>query len=755
MDRTRNRYRSRRAVVRRSQSAFWPMAKWFGILFLVGAIVGGVIGLKQYQEFRADMPSLDKLNEQLDVSTRVIDRNGVLIGEIGTKRTVLKYSDFPPLLVDAVVAAEDQRFWTHGGVDFRGVGRAALSGVKHGFHFKQGASSIDQQVVKNYLGCSSTTRGLVCKIVEMFVAWDMEREYTKEEILTMYLNKISYGFDHYGIDSGARFIFGQAPKDLSLAKIALLAGLPQSPEKKSPFSKSTKPNEGRAGAIARQRYVLGRMLALDMISDADYDKAMAEKLVFVSERAPEANTGQEVLDYVRKFLIKKYGTMTRINRLGLTVQVSIDIKLQAAVKKALADGTMAIHARHPDHKEAPQGTVVVLDSASGEVLAMVGGAPYEAGGLNHAFAPRAPGSVMKLFVYAAAIESGKSIGLGYRDEQDCYEERGKPLWCPGNYSGEKAESPTVSLMTAFAHSFNTVAVKLMCGAPAADADAEETSVTVDEKGISHVLRPLSYCKAHGLIKPTIRIANELGVKSALDPEPSLVLGTSPVMPIEIAAAYAAIANGGRYVEPTIITKITGKDAPELPERVTRQALDPETAATMKQMLCAVVTQGTGRSADGRLTEQVCGKTGTAADFSDAWFAGFAGHITVVAQVGHNEAYGRNGVKLGARETGASAALPIFLDAASYALTGQPAGTVQRMSRKAVVEKVVEDPDEVVPQDTDSSDTGSANPPVQENAATQPDDRIGRNGEIAVPNNAAAVPNTEETVVLPPITDEDN
>jgi penicillin-binding protein 1A len=754
MDRTRNHYRSRRAPVRRSGSIFWPLIKWTLVLMIPVLIVLVAFGYKRYQEFRADMPSLDKLNEQLDVSTRVIDRNGILIGEIGTKRTVLKYSDFPPLLVDAVVAAEDQRFWQHGGVDFRGVGRATLSGVKHGFHFKQGASSIDQQVVKNYLGCSSTTRGVVCKIVEMFVAWDMEREYTKEEIMTMYLNKISYGFDHYGIDSGARFIFGQAPKDLSLAKIALLAGLPQSPEKKSPFSKSTKPNEGRAAAIARQRYVLGRMLALDMISDADYDKAMAEKLTFVSERAPEANTGQEVLDYVRKNLIKQYGTMTRINRLGLTVQVSIDIKLQAAVKKALADGTMAIYTRHPGHKEAPQGTVIVLDSASGEVLAMVGGAPYEAGGLNHAFAPRAPGSVMKLFVYAAAIESGKSLGLGYRDEQDCYEERGKPLWCPSNYSGEKAESPTISLLTAFAHSFNTVAVKLMCGAPAADAEAEETTVTVDEKGVSHALRPLSYCKAHGLIKPTIRIAGELGIKSALDPEPSLVLGTSPVKPIEIAAAYATIANGGRYVEPTIIIKVIGKNAPELPERVTRQALDPETAAAMKQMLCAVVTQGTGRSADGRLTEQVCGKTGTAADFSDAWFAGFAGHVTVVAQVGHDKAYGPNGIKLGAKETGASAALPIFLDAASYALTGQPAGTVQRMSRKVVVEKTVEDADGSDSQDYDAADVVNANTPIQEKAAVQNPDRASGNSETVVPDRTPPIPE-EEKVVLPPITDEDN
>ncbi len=739
MDRTRSRYRSRRALNRRSQSTFWPTIKWIAALALVAMAIFGAWGYKRYQEFRADMPSLDKLNEQLDVSTRVIDRNGILIGEIGTKRRVLKYSDFPPLLVNAVIAAEDQRFWQHGGVDFRGVGRAVLSGIKHGFKFRQGASSIDQQVVKNYLGCSSATRGLVCKITEMFVAWDMEREYAKEEILTMYLNKISYGFDHYGIDSGARFIFGQAPKDLSLAQIALLAGLPQSPEKKSPFSKSTKPNEGRAGAIARQHYVLDRMYALDMISEADYDKAMAEKLVFVSERAPEANTGQEVLDYVRKFLIKQYGTMTRINRLGLTVQVSIDIKLQAAVKKALIDGTAAIHARHPDHKDAPQGTVVVLDSASGEVLAMVGGAPYEAGGLNHAFAPRAPGSVMKLFVYAAAIESGKSLGLGYRDEQDCYEERGKPLWCPNNYSGEKAESPTISLMTAFAHSFNTVAVKLMCGAPAAGAEADETAVTVDEKGVSHALRPLSYCKAHGLIKPTIRIAGELGIKSALDPEPSLVLGTSPVKPIEIAAAYATIANDGRYVEPTIITKILGKNAPEMPERVTRQALDPDTAAAMKQMLCAVVTQGTGKSADGRLTEQVCGKTGTAADFSDAWFAGFAGHVTVVAQVGHDKAYGRDGEKLGRRETGASAALPIFLDAASYALTGQPAGTVQRMSRKVVVEKTVEETDETAPQDA-------------EPAVPLPSDPTPSSSDNSAGNDQ---PTLEEKVTLPPISDEDN
>jgi len=735
----------RGAGTRRSDSLLWSIVKWMFVLMLPVAIIGGGLVYRRYAEFRAQMPSLDGLDKKLDVATRVIDRNGLLIGEIGVKRRVIAYRDLPENLINAVVAAEDQRFWTHGGVDFRGVARAFFSGLKHFPHFKQGASTITQQVVKNYLGCSSTKRDWACKVVEMMVAWEIESKYTKEQIMTMYLNKISYGFDHYGIDSGARFTFGQAPKDLSLAKIALLAGLPQSPEKKSPFSKSTKPNEGRAGAIARQRYVLGRMYALDMISEADYDKAMTEKLVFVSERAPEAATGQEVLDYVRKFLLDKYGTMERINQLGLTIQVSIDIKRQAEVKDALAAGAKAIGDRH-GRTYAPQGTAIMLDSASGEVLVMVGGIPYRAGGLNHAFAPRSPGSVMKLFVYTAAVESGKSMNALYRDERDCYEEPRKPLWWPGNYSGEKSEVPDVPLITAFAHSYNTIAVKLMCGAPPVDAETEEKYVVDEKTGERSVLRPLKYCKDNGLIKPTIRIARELGIKSGLDPEPSLVLGTSPIQPMEIAAAYATFANNGRYVEPTIIIKITGENAPEPPVREARQAVDAETAAVMKQLLRAVPTQGTARAAEGRLTEDVFGKTGTAADFSDAWFAGFAGHITGVVQYGYEKSNGPRGQKLGNKETGASAALPVWLEMMSLGLTGKSVGTVKNMSRRMVEERVVAEPEEPDSQDDGSASANTASQPVQteEQAAPSSDDGDEGSGTVVpdlgnklVPGNAAS------------------
>jgi penicillin-binding protein 1A len=720
---------TRGAGSRRSGFLLLEVVKWLCILMIPLVIIGGGLVYKRYAEFRKQMPSLDGLDKKLDVATRVIDRNELLIGEIGTKRRVVAYRDLPPLFVDAVTAAEDQRFWTHGGVDFRGVARAFISGLKHFPHFRQGASTITQQVVKNYLGCSSTKRDWACKIVEMMVAWEIESRYTKEQIMTMYLNKISYGFDHYGIDAGARFIFGQPVKELSLAKLAMLAGLPQSPEKKSPL-------KNPKAAKDRQEHVLGRMLTLGMITEAEYDKAKAEKLVFVSERAPEAVTGQEVLDHVRKYLIGKYGTMERINQLGLTIQVSIDIKLQAEVKKALEDGAMAIAIRH-GRTYAPQGTAIMLDSASGEVLAMVGGIPYKAGGLNHAFAPRAPGSVMKLFVYTAAVESGKSMSALYRDEKDCYEERGKPLWCPGNYSGERSEVPDVPPITAFAHSYNTIAVKLMCGAPSAGVETgTEENYVIDEKtGERSVLRPLKYCKENGLIKPTIRIARELGIKSDLDPEPSLVLGTSPIKPMEIAAAYATLANNGRFVEPTIIIKITGENAPEPPVREARQALDPETASVMRQFLRAVATQGTARAAEGRLTEDVFGKTGTAADFSDAWFAGFAGHITGVVQYGYEKANGPRGQKLGNKETGASAALPVWLEMMSLGLTGKSVGTVKNMSRRMVEEKVVAEPGEPESQDDGSASANAVDQPAQaqEPVANGADDNGNEGSGTVVPD----------------------
>lgn len=701
-------------------------------------MIFGLFVYQKYAEFKEQMPSLDGLDKQLDLETRIIDRNNIFIGGLGNqRRTIIEYKDLPPLFVKAVIATEDQRFWEHGGVDFRGVARAFLAGVKNGFHFRQGASTITQQVVKNYLGCAQKERGAACKVVEMLVAWEIESKYTKEQILTMYFNKIGYGGQYYGIDAGARRFFGAPVGQLDLARWAMLAGLPQSPEKKSPF-------KNPKAAKERQEHVLACMRRHGDITSSDYDKAKAEEMVYVSERAPEAHTGQEVLDYVRDFLTERYGTMERISQLGLTAQVTIDIKLQAEVEKALTAGVINVgHGR----KYAPQGAAVLIDSATGEILAMKGGAPYKAGGLNRVLqSPRQPGSIMKLFLYTAAIANSKiTPNTVFGDQRDCYNDHGRK-WCPDNYSGEKAETGSLAARPAFAHSFNTVAIKIMCGAERFETRSIEPS---DDKVAVEDLPKVAVCKERGLVDETLETAHALGVKSELEATPSLALGTSTVKVIEVAGAYAAIANGGQYVEPFLIKQITGKNAPALPERATRQAISSGTAATMKSLLRSVAVEGTAKSAEGRLSEDVHGKTGTTSDFSDAWFAGFAGHITGVVQVGYDRAYCKTCTKLGKGQTGASAALPIWTEIMSWALDGKPAGTVQRMSRRVVDDTIYTPAEEAEPAaEPDVPGTPAAEAPVpvtdiKRSIEINTDDLEGSGTDVTTPGGALekAAPST--------------
>lgn len=639
---------------------------------LVVTIIAGYVYVEpMYTEFKSQV-SLDKLDQQLDVSTRVIDRNGKLIGNIGVEHRIeLAYEDFPKDLVNAQIAAEDQDFWTHPGVSVRGITRAALRGIKNGFRFRQGGSTIDQQVIKNYLGCMNETRGgskerskstvggkakpkrdLSCKIVEAMAAFELDRNYSKKQILTMYFNKVCFDHNHCGMESAARMYFGKGVKELSLAQLAVLAGLVQDPIGKSPYRHPER-------AKARQMYVLGRMKELKMISSKTYREAAEEELVYSPERPPEARSGQNVLDKVRKDLVEMFGTIENVSKLGLTVQLTIDIDLQNYAEQELVAGTKAVMARQGG--KAPQGAIVVMDKETGEILALVGGAPYVPGGFNYAFTQRHAGSTYKPFVYAAALEKGLSLSTVYADQKICYLNEGQPIWCPGNYDGEKAPGGSASALDAIAHSYNTVAVKVMCG-----VDPQFT-VTGDPE-----LQPLTdigwkQCKANGVVNQTIDLSRKVGITSKLNALPSLALGTSEVTPVEMTGAYAVFANNGEYIEPALIKSITGKKAPKIPEREKRVVMPESVAVSMNTALRSVATSGTARSAEGKLPFPVFGKTGTTADFSDTWFVGYAGNLVATVWVGHNNPAVN---KLGRGETGARTSLPIWVKVMNRALTGR-------------------------------------------------------------------------------------
>jgi len=612
-------------------------------------------------------------------------------------------------MVQAVVAAEDAEFFKHGGLNYVGMLRAFLTNVRAG-RFVQGGSSITQQVVKTVF--LSPERTMRRKLQEVILARKLESELSKEEILFLYLNEIYYGHGRYGVQEASRFFFGQDVDKVGLGELALLAGLPQSPERLSPFKHPE-------AAKRRQSYVLGRMAKLGMISEADARRLTEQPIKVVRSTRPYFNEAPEYMDVVRGELVATHGE-ERLATIGLTVHTALDAKLQVAAREAVRWGLSALDARqgfrrrvaalkgkrltqtlarlaakqgelkeggryqavvakvddeaeeltvnlgshqgkvnlHEDERYNPQGHVaskrfaegdliwvraegeqgelrfdggpqaalVALDPETGEVLALVGGYEFHPGDFDRALrAERQPGSAFKPFIYAAALDSGKFTAASVLDDTPVV--FGK--WEPKNYDG--VFRGPVRLRQALTFSINTVTAKLL------------EAIKLD---------------------PVQRLATGLGI--ALPPasklDLTLALGSSSVRPLDLAVAYAALANGGRRVAPRYILRV-GNQPVKRPEP--RQALRPELAFLVSSLMQSVVQEGTGRRAL-RLGRPIAGKTGTTNDQKDAWFVGFTPQLVAVVWVGFDTPR-----PLGRGETGGQAALPIWVRFMQKALRGKP------------------------------------------------------------------------------------
>ncbi|MBO6758051.1 MAG: penicillin-binding protein [Roseibium sp.] len=513
-------------------------------------------------------------------NVKIVSVDGTLIANRGdTGGEAVRLEQLPPYLADAVVAIEDRRFRSHFGVDPLGLARAVYVNLTAGT-LVQGGSTLTQQLAKNLF--LQPDRTLKRKIQELVLALWLEAEYSKDEILEMYLNRVYLGAGAYGVDAAARRYFGKSARLVTIAEAATLAGLLKAPSRFSP-ARNPELAENRA------HLVLAAMHEEDYITAEEAKNAIASPAAVVTRHitAAENYPADWVMDVLPHFI----GALDT----DVIVDTTIDLEIQRAAEDALRSALSENTAKLGVH----QGAVVTLDTA-GAVKAMVGGADYRQSQFNRAvYAKRQPGSAFKPFVYLAALERGMTPQTVRQDQ---------PVtiggWSPKNYSN-KHYGP-VTLTRALSLSLNTVAARL-----------------AHEVGAGNVAKT----------------AKRLGITSDLTTNLSLSLGTSEVTPLEIASAYVPFSNGGYGVLPHIIRKIRTKDGKILyarkgdgPGRVVRRDL----VGHMNLMMSETLLTGTGRQARLESGRPAGGKTGTSQNFRDAWFIGYTGNLTTAVWLGNDD-----------------------------------------------------------------------------------------------------------------------
>jgi penicillin-binding protein 1A len=683
------------------------------------AVAGGAAGTF----LRIDLPGLDGLDDRVPSQMTVIHTaDGSELARFATeKRLLLEVDEIPESFRLALIASEDSRFLSHTGMDPVGVFRAALAALRAG-EVSQGASTLTMQLAGN-LFLDRSQRTFKRKLQEMFLAFEIERRYSKPEILRMYVNQVHFGHGLYGLAAASDYYFGKPATELDVAEAATLVGVLPRPASYTPFR-----NPGRA--TERRNLVLGRMVQEGYLAP-DAARAHAARPIRLAHRREHGASAPWFREEVRRRLLERHGARA-LYRGGLVVETTLDRRLQAAADRALARGLRELDKRlgwraqdvrrvpaeiEPERWQAPvwssrpgpgdvtdgvvlettperalvrvgdrrgtlrsasiewtgetrpdrllrrgdvirvrigvraaadgvaelpleleqepvvEGALVALDTRSGAIRALVGGFDFGRSQFDRAVqAERQPGSLFKPFVYAAALSQGWTLADTLLDEPTVFLDPRRPVpYQPENF--ERRYHATLTLRSALERSENIPTVKLL-----------------DRVGYDAV----------------IGTAQALGVESALRPYPSLALGAFEVTLLEVTSAYAAFANQGLRVEPYMIERVTGPRGRLLEQahpRV-REAVDPQTAFLMNRALAGVIERGTGKNARW-LGSNLAGKTGTTDENTDAWFVGYSPGLAVGVWVGHDAPH-----TLGRRETGARAALPIWIDFMRDALDGR-------------------------------------------------------------------------------------
>ena len=707
-----------------------------GLLLLVSALVGATAGLLLV--YSTDLPQVDQLEHYRPSSiTELYDDQGRTIGSFALQRRVVaSYEDYPPVLRQALISIEDKDFYRHWGINVWRIAGAAYRDIRSGGRV-QGASTLTMQLARNLF--LSPDRSFHRKIQEALLAVQIERRFTKPQIFTLYANQIYLGHGVYGFEAASEFYFSKPAKRLTLDEAALLAGLPKSPSYYSPI---THPDH----ALKRRNLVINSMLEDGNITAQQAAVARDQPIRLEVAHDPDS-LAPYFVEEIRRYLEGKYGS-DQVHEGGLRVYTSLDMDLQRAANRAVFDGLAAYERRHgwrgrlqnvlagevtlanyqdPDWDSDPEvngyvhalvvavtpaaatikfgrysatlapadiawtrrrlldilkpgdvayvkilalnpdgkarvsleedsgveGALVAIDNATGEIKAMVGGRDFNLSKFNRATqALRQVGSSFKPYVYTAAIDRGATPDDTILDAPVTFPTPSGP-YEPHNYD-EKFEG-TITLRRALAQSRNIPALKL-----------------ADNLGI----------------KTVIDYAHRFGITANIPPYLPVALGAVEITPLEQTSAYSVFPSDGVHITPRYITKVTDYEGRTLEENFpdVKDVVSAGTARTMTAMLREVVLHGTAIAA-AAMNYPLAGKTGTTNNFTDAWFVGFSPSLTCGVWVGYDEKK-----FLGAKETGARAALPIWMDFMKTALAGKDPGEFQPPPETAPAAHPVDTPD---------------------------------------------------------------
>ena len=557
-----------------------------GTAVVCGLLVQIVIRMPDVTSISAYVPS---------ETTEIFAADGVLLTRLHQEenRVVVPLNKISKILQESVIVMEDENFFNHHGFDLSGIIRATVQNILNR-RFAQGGSTITQQLARNLFLTKEKT--ITRKLAEILLAIQIERHYTKDEILELYLNQIYWGHNAYGVESAANLYFNKHAQDLDLGECALLVGIMEGPELYSPYK-----NPG--GAKTRQTIVLEKLKEKGLITEkqAIYYELKPIKL---AGEAPEKHGYKYpyFTSYVISELIKMFGE-EMVYKGGLRVYTTLDTRLQDIADYA----TQKFVSEEGEAYNFSEAALVSIDPRTGYIKAMVGGVSFESSEFNRVTqALRQPGSSFKPYVYTAALELGFSPGTIIEDspvsfEVPATEWNPEGLWSPRNFD-EKYRG-NVSLRYALANSLNVPSVKLL-----------------DMIGV----------------QGPINVARKMGIKSPLKRNLGLTLGVSEITLLEHTSAFGVFANSGIRVEPTALLRVETRDGTVLYKHVIREkrVLDANIAATMVYMMKGVLTEGTG--VRGRISRPAGAKTGTSQEYKDAWFIGYVPQLTTGVWVGNDD-----------------------------------------------------------------------------------------------------------------------
>ncbi len=549
-----------------------------------------------FVQVSANMPSL--LGDGSGIpfeSTMIFSSDGSILGTIHGEenRVTVASNQISPHLIKAVIASEDSDFYNHRGISIKAIARAAFANLLNG-RIAQGGSTITQQLARTmYL---STRKTFSRKISEAYLALELERKYTKDEILEMYLNQVYWGHNTYGAQAASQVFFGKHAKELTLGEAAMMAGVLGAPEIFSPYKHFDL-------AVKKRDIVLGKMRELGMISPAAMDKAMKEKVTLSMGQINKYKFNAPYFTtYVLNSLIDKYGRDI-VYKGGLRVHTTLSSTVQRAAEAAVSQFISKEGAKY----HFSQAALTAIDPKTGHILAMVGGYNFDKSEYNRVSqSKRSPGSSFKPFIYTAAMEKGISPGEIIKDSPtvfsvfaDAQHPDGK--WRPMNF--DRKFRGNVTVRYALENSLNIPAIKLLQKVGIEDA---------------------------------IAVARKMGIKSDISPTLSMVLGTSDMNLLEMTSAYGTFATSGMRAEPMSIVKVTDRDGKVIEENkpVELQVLEPKIANIMIDMMKGVIKFGTGRHAD--IGRPCAAKTGTSDNFRDAWFIGYVPQMVAGVWVGNDD-----------------------------------------------------------------------------------------------------------------------